>query len=155
MNPEEIQQDLNNRYLVFKINETCFAAQLLDVREVVQYQLPKTIPNTRKHFSGVINLRGAIVGVVNLRTKCGFSPLDNLQKSVFLVCDTDSGFLAALVDGVESVLTIEENQIEKNPPVQIDIEQKYLTGVAKIEDKLISIINLKQFLSEEKLTVEV
>ena len=150
----ENHQDSSNRYLIFRINGTLYGSQLLDVREVVQYNEPKVIPNTRKHFSGVINLRGAIVGVIDMRAKCGFSSQDDLKKAVFLVCETESGFLAAHVDAIESVVTIEDTLVEKNPPIQVSIEQRYMMGVAKVEDKLITLINLKNFLSEDKVTLD-
>lgn len=150
----ENQQDSSNRYLIFRINGTLYGSQLLDVREVVQYNEPKVIPNTRKHFSGVINLRGAIVGVIDMRAKCGFASQDDFKKAVFLVCETESGFLAAHVDAIESVVTIEDTLVEKNPPIQVSIEQRYMMGVAKVEDKLITLINLKNFLSEDKVTLD-
>ena len=138
------------KYLVYAICNELYGSPLLSVREVLEYQKPKFMPNMAKHFSGVVNVRGAIVGVVDLRTKFG-STADVNRKTSMLLCDTETGPIAAVVDHVDCVVAFGDSDLERKPPVQSKIDQSYLLGVAKMKEKLVTIIDLNKSLSEENL----
>lgn len=133
MSDTELQND--NRYLIYRIGGELYGTPLLEVREVVEYQKPKFMPNMESHFSGVINIRGSIVGVVDLRSKFGIS--QEISKSTaLLVCESEKGPIAAIVDKVESVLPINKSERESKPPILSKVDSSYLIGVAKINEKL-------------------
>lgn len=138
------------KYLVYKIGNELYSSPLLSVREVLEYQNPKYMPNMVNHFSGVINVRGAIVGVIDLRLKFGL-PNQVVPKTSILLCDTDRGSIAAVVDSVECVQEFAESDVDTKPPVMSKVKQEYLVGVAKSKDQLITIIDLHKFLTEEEL----
>ncbi|MGZ3773349.1 MAG: chemotaxis protein CheW [Pseudobdellovibrionaceae bacterium] len=140
----------DHKHLVYKIGSELYSSPLLSVREVLEYQNPKYMPNMVSHFSGVINVRGAIVGVIDLRLKFGLSNQVGPKTSI-LLCDTDRGSIAAVVDSVECVLEIAETNIDKKPPIMSKVKQEYLVGVAKSKDQLITIVDLHKFLTEEEL----
>ncbi len=140
------------RFLIFKIGEETYGSPLLSVREVLEYQKPKFMPNMVRHFAGVINVRGAIVGVIDMRIKFGLKHSDG-ERLAMLLCDTERGAVAAIVDQVESVLTIDDKDLDLDPPVQTKLGKEYLVGVAKNQDKLITIINLHKSLTEEEFKV--
>jgi purine-binding chemotaxis protein CheW len=143
----------HQRYLIFKVGEETYATPLLTVREVVGYQLPKVMPNMQNYFSGVINIRGNIVGVVDLRIKFVVDPKVT-PKTAMLVCDTDGGPIAAVVDQVSAVIGLGAGDIEKNPPVLSKIPTEYLEGVAKIKNELATVVNLLKTLSADPLIQE-
>lgn len=149
-----IDSEAESKYIVYKIGEELYASPLLSVREVIEYQKPKFIPNMVNYFSGVINVRGTIVGVVDFRAKFNL-PNKVDRKTSLLLCDSTEGPVAALVDSVESVIEILENDLEKNPPVKTQIEKTYMIGVAKYKDKLITVIDILKSLSEEHLKIAV
>ena len=103
------------------------------------------------HFAGVINIRGSIVGVVDLRKKLSVQE-QNGAKPVLLVCDTTQGLLAAVVDRVDSVAEILDELIDKNPPVQSRIPTNYLYGVADLKGRLITVIHLQKSMSEDQIS---
>lgn len=138
--------NLIEKYIVYRIGNTLYGSPLLTVREVLEFQKPKFMPNMVKYFSGVINVRGAVVGVVDLRVKFAMRTDDN-SRAVMLLCDTPRGPVAAVVDGVESVLEFKEEDIEKNPPINSEVELKYLRGVAKRKEELITLIDLHESLA--------
>ncbi len=142
---------VDHRYLVFTLGVECYATPLLEVREVVEYQPPKIMPNMAPHFAGVINIRGSIVGVVDLRKKLSVQE-QNGAKPVLLVCDTTQGLLAAVVDRVDSVAEILDELIDKNPPVQSRIPTNYLYGVADLKGRLITVIHLQKSMSEDQIS---
>ncbi|MFN3696538.1 MAG: chemotaxis protein CheW [Pseudobdellovibrio sp.] len=142
------------RFLIYKIGTETYGSPLLSVREVLEFQKPKFMPNMIKSFSGVINVRGAIVGVVDMRTKFGF-PEDIQRKTSMLLCDTERGPIAAVVDNIECVLEIKSENMEKEPPIRSKVPASYLMGVAKNNDQLITIIDLQKALTEEEFKLAV
>jgi purine-binding chemotaxis protein CheW len=139
-----------DRFLLFWVGSELYGTPLLDVREVVEYQEPKFMPNMVGHFAGVINIRGSIVGVADLRKK--FNQKTEVNRfTAFLVCDTEQGPLAATVDRVESVVSIPSQDLEQKPPVVTHVDTSYLLGIAKIKDRLATIIQLQKTMSEDHL----
>ena len=137
------------RFLVFSIGGEQFASPLLSVREVLEYQKPKHMPNMVNYFPGVINVRGAIVGVIDLRAKFGV-PATIETRTAMLLCDTEKGAIAAIVDRVESVQEIQEVDIERKPTIKSKIENEYILGVAKTTSSLITVIDLHKSLVEDE-----
>jgi len=140
----------DDRYIFFYVGNELYGTPLLDVREVVEYQEPKFMPNMVSHFTGVINIRGGIVGVMDLRKK--FNQKTDVNKTTaFLVSDSDQGSIAAVVDRVDSVQSIAKESIDEKPPVMTNVKQEYLIGIAKVKDQLVTLIKLRYLLSDEKL----
>ena len=108
------------------------------------------MPNTVKYFKGLINIRGEIVGVIDLRTR--FSQDDSDAGKALIVFDTEAGAVGALVDQVDSVIAIQENVIEKNPNVGSVVPIDYVVGIAKLNDMLVSLIDLNKTLGNEELS---
>ena len=142
-----------NRYLLFYVGTEVYGAPLLDVKEVIEYQEQKPVPNMVSHFTGVINLRGAIVGVIDLRKKFGV-PTEITRMTTMLICETKQGMLAAIIDRVESVNVISSDMIDANPPVVTHVKADYLAGIARLTDRLVTLVNLKNFISDENLVKE-
>lgn len=139
------------RYLLFRLENEIFGTPLLGVREVVQYQEPKIIPNTIKSYLGVINIRGEIVGVFDLRVRFGFK-LNSNRDAALMVFDTDAGPIAALSDGMEGVVTIDENTIDRKPRFESALPLNFLLGIANMAGKLITLIDLAQVLDAADVT---
>lgn len=138
----------SSKYLIYRIGGDLYGTPLLDVREVVEYQKPKPMPNMRPEFIGVINLRGSVVGVVDLRKQFGCAP-ELPRKAALIVCSIDEGTSSVLVDQVESVSEIAADQIEKDPPVKPRVPLQYLLGVGKLSKDLITLVDLRSILASE------
>ena len=149
MNEKEKEKENENKYLVFKIGGGIYASPLLSIREVLEYQSPKFMPNMSPHFVGVINVRGSIVGVTDLRLKLSV-PSEILPRTALLLCDTERGSMAAIVDCVESVAEFNSESLDRSPPVNTKTEVKYLLGVAKANDLLITVVDLHRLLNEDE-----
>ncbi len=138
-----------NKYLVFKIGAETYGSPLLTIREVLEYQAPKHMPNMVSFFSGVINVRGAIVGVVDLRKKLAVDDKVG-PRTAMLLCDTEQGAIVAVVDRVESVQEFAAGEVELKPPVKPQVDASYLIGVAKASASLITLLDLHRLLTDEK-----
>jgi purine-binding chemotaxis protein CheW len=149
----ELYED-KERYLVYRIKDELYASPLLDFKEVIEYIKPKLVPNMPSCFSGMINLRGLIMGVIDLRLKLGVHEVNSLKSSM-LICETEVGPLAAVIDKVEFVVYVTPSDIQDlkiEGKVQIDC----LKGFLQHQDNLITIIDIKKFVSsiENKSFVE-
>jgi purine-binding chemotaxis protein CheW len=146
--PLELRED--SRYLIFSIANEMYGTPLLDVREVVEFQQPKPVPNSAPSFLGVINIRGEIVGVIDLRIKLKFGS-GQYDKNALMVFNTIAGPLAALVDQIESVLDISSDTINTNPQIKSFFLKEHLLGIAKSKDRLITLLDLNKALSVERI----
>jgi len=138
------------KYLLYQLGADLFATPLIEIREVIEYRAAKPIPHTAAFFRGVINIRGEIVGVMDLRERLGVSGTD--KPVALLIFETDNGPLAAVVDKVHSVTVIAESELERRASAHTQSnERAYFIGVGKVEDKLLTVISLRKILSAEQL----
>lgn len=143
--------DSGSRYLLFSLGGELYGTPILGVREVLEPQPVKPIPNAVKYFCGVINVRGEIVGVVDLRLRFGHPAVDTPTRA-FVVFDSAVGPIGAVVDKVEMVASLGEEDIERNPRIETDVPSDFLIGVGKFEDRLVSLIDFNKALGAEDLS---
>jgi purine-binding chemotaxis protein CheW len=139
------------KYVVFRLADEWYGANLLDVREVVESVPVKPVPNTISAFKGVCNLRGQIIGVLDLRERFGLKAAA-WEKSVLLVFETETGAIASAVDQIMSVSSIPKDQIEFKPNVVALVPTKYIQGIGKLNDRLVTLLDLKKILNHVELT---
>lgn len=152
MSETRIIQDDDARFLLFKVAGELYGTPLLGIREVVEPQEPKPIPNTVPFFSGVINLRGQVVGVVDLRKRFGHEATKH-HGMALMVFETESGPLAAVVDEIDCVVQLTEEHIDTKPIVRANVPSEYLLGIGNQDGRLISLIDLNRILGSEDLKV--
>jgi purine-binding chemotaxis protein CheW len=144
--------DSSDKFIVFQMGDELFAASLIEVREVIEHHQPKPIPNMATYFKGVINIRGEIVGVIDLRERLG---IRNGQSPLCqLVFETESGPLAAIVDRVHSVIVSNLSELERRPSVAQGSDRAYFLGVGKVDEKIVTFISLPKIVSNESMAVD-
>ncbi len=143
----EVQQD--DRYILFQLNNELYGTPLLAAREVVELQAIKKIPHASPDFLGVINVRGEIIGVVDLRIRFGMNSSQN-ENSAMIIFSTSLGTMAVVVDRLEAVAQIEPSQIESNPSLQSKIPLDYLLGIAKYESQMVTLLDLLKTVKQEQ-----
>ena len=140
----------NEKYLLYQLGDGFFATPLIEVREVIEYRPAKPIPHTAPYFKGVINIRGEIVGVMDLRERLTIQGSD--KPVALLIFETDNGPLAAIVDKVDSVTVINEADLERRSAAHGQgADRAYFLGVGKVGDKLLTVVSLTKILSTEQL----
>ncbi len=140
----EVHED-KERYLVYRIKDELYASPLLDFKEVIEFIKPKIVPNMPNYFSGMVNLRGLIMGVIDLRKKLGYQENYELKPSM-LICETDVGPLAAIIDKVEFVVYFSPTEIQ-DLKVEGKVDISCLQGFMQYQEHLISVIDIKKFVS--------
>ncbi|MBN8539780.1 MAG: purine-binding chemotaxis protein CheW [Deltaproteobacteria bacterium] len=144
--------DSSDKFIVFQMGDELFAASLVEVREVIEHQTPKPIPNMAPYFKGVINIRGEIIGVIDLRERLG---IRNGQSPLCqLVFETEAGPLAAIVDRVHSVIVSNLSELERRPSVAQGSDRAYFLGVGKVNETIVTFISLPKIISNESMAVD-
>lgn len=147
-NKTENRED--SRYLLFHLGEELFGTPLMGVREVVELQKIKPIPHTSKSFLGVINIRGEIVGTIDLRIRFGLAAQDS-KLSAMMVFATSGGPIAAIADRLEGVAHIDGKHMDLSPRIETKVPLVYLIGIAKVKEKLVTLIDLSKVLDAEEV----
>ncbi len=147
--PEPARRALGGKFLTFFLDKEEFGFEILRVQEIIS-QLPITpVPRTPAHVQGVINLRGKIIPVVDLRRKLGLPPLDT--QSCVIIVRAHNIEVGVAVDQVSEVSTIMDDQIDPAPSFGSGVIGEYLLGIGKIGDRVKLLLDVDRTLAPEHL----
>jgi len=147
MNPTDMTQGSTvGRYLVFALGAENFAIPLLKVREVIAMPEVTPIPQTPAHFLGIMNLRGQVISIVDLRNKLKIKPKEKNSESAVIICDLGALSIGVVVDEVTSVFNIDSKDFQKRPQIESNMKTTYIEGVCQREGKLILLLNISEVL---------
>ena len=140
------------KYLTFQLGKEEFAVQVLHVREIMGVQEITAVPQMPYHVKGVLNLRGKVIPVLDLRLKFGMPEIEYTQRTCIVVVQTDgqAGKISTgvIVDGVSEVLTLQTADIEDTPDFGMGATTPYLTGLAKIKGKVKILLDIGKVVQE-------
>jgi purine-binding chemotaxis protein CheW len=137
-----------DRYLSFNLGVEEYAVPLLAVREVIAMPEYTPVPYTPPYFLGIMNLRGQVISIMDLRQKLGVKPLQQAETTV-IICDLGGASIGVVVDSVNTVLSPKAEEISPKPEIQSSRPTDYITGVFRKERKLILFLDLTRSLSLE------
>jgi purine-binding chemotaxis protein CheW len=144
------------QYLTFKLGEEVFATDVAKVREVLDFTSITKIPRTPDFMSGVINLRGNVVPVVDLRLCFEMSKTEKTVNTcvvvVEMLLDGEATIIGALADSVEEVIDLEPDQIEPAPKIGTQIRTDFIKGMGKRDSQFIMILDIDRIFSAEELS---
>lgn len=135
-----------SQFLTFSLGDELYGVDILRVQEIKGYTAVTKIPNTPSHIKGVLNLRGTIVPIVELRTKFGMPTIDYTTFTVIIVVVVQDKVMGLVVDAVSDVLDIEKKDIQSAPDFGNQVDVTFLNGVGKFGDKLVSLLNIDRLL---------
>jgi purine-binding chemotaxis protein CheW len=139
------------KYLAFRLGKEDFAIQVLKVREIVGIQDITAVPQMPGYVKGVINLRGKVIPVVDLRLKFGLEEREYTQRTCIIVVQVHSGGVAIqtgiIVDEVSEVLNLVGTEIEDTPDFGEDVGTPYLLGMAKVKGNVKMLLDIDQVLA--------
>jgi purine-binding chemotaxis protein CheW len=135
------QAATSERYLAFLLGKEQYAIPLLQVKEVIEMSEPMPIPQTPKYFMGIINLRGQVISVLDLKAKLLLPKTDQGPKTAIIILDLEPQLLlGVIVDRINSVLAFPQEDISVAPSNLSVNKQQYLTGVARRDDNKMTLI---------------
>ena len=148
---ESIGED--SRFLIFLWNSEYFGVPISDVQEVVRSTKVKPVPHTTREFSGVVNLRGRIISVIDIAKRFETGNTNNTEKGLMLIlCTRSDNFVAVLIDEISNVRELNVDQIDRKPAISTAIPTQYLIGIGKLDDMLVHLIDLPKLVSSFSYT---
>jgi purine-binding chemotaxis protein CheW len=154
----EISELDENQYLTFRCGDELFALGILSIKEIKGYTPPTSIPMMTKSIKGVINLRGAVLPIVDLNLRFGREPTKITKRTCIIIVevisetDNEKLIIGLLVDGVNEVIDIPSTEIEKTPGFGAKVRNDFIKGIGKISGKFVIILDIQKLLSIEELS---
>lgn len=145
---EDVLEELNNRYLLFNIDEAFYGLSLTTVLEIINIQKITQIPGTPDYIKGIVNLRGKVVPVIDVRIKFNLPEREYDGQTCIIVLDVNDTHVGLIVDRVSEVVTVEKSQLV-DPPEVGDVVSNYLASVSEIGNKVVLNIDCIKFLEKD------
>ncbi len=134
----------------FSIGEEEFGVNILNVKEIIRIIEITRVPNAPGHVQGVINLRGKVVPIINMRKRLGLPDKEMDSSTRIIVVELDSKSLGFIVDKVSEVLRIDESVTEPPPAMTTDIDTEFITGIARLDERILILLDLEKIITQKK-----
>ena len=145
------------KYIVFSVGIENYGVSIMCVKEIIRYEKITSVKDSQKFLRGVINLRGKIVPIIDMRLKFGMEEKDYDDRTVFVIVDiagaTENYFVGMAVDAVQEVFDISYTDIEPPPEIGLTLQKHFLEGIAKVNSKMIMVLNVEKILSAKEDTL--
>jgi purine-binding chemotaxis protein CheW len=139
----------------FNIGQEEFGVDILKVQEINRMLTVTHVPNSPHYVDGVINLRGKVIPIIDLRTRLGLERKEHDKDTRIIVVELEGKTVGFVVDAVSEVLRIPRNITEPPPVLASGVDSSYITAVGKLEDRLLILLDLDKVLStDEKMQLE-
>lgn len=151
---ENFKEEVRDFHLVtFNLGEE-YGVPISQVQEIVRVGGITMVPNSPSYMEGVINLRGRVLPVLNLRKRLGLSDKEKSSASRIVVTEVGSKVIGLLVDAVSHVIKIPPEYVEPAPEEVLEIDTDYITGVGKLANSMIILLDLEKLLRREQLDIK-
>lgn len=140
------------KYLTFWTDGELFGVPISDVVQIISMQGITPLPDFPDYAKGVINLRGNIIPVIDIRVRFGKPEAEYNENTCIIVTSIEDSYMGFIVDAVDEVTDLDEDNISPSPKVSKDVTNRYLTGIGQMEDKVILLLDVTKILSENELT---
>ena len=157
---QKTKPDYSGEYLTFMVESEEYGVDILCVQEIRGWQPVRKIPNTPSYVRGVINLRGVIVPIIDMRERFGFELKEYSATTVVIVLrnlksinaeNNDENIIGVVVDAVSEVYDLKNEQIKNAPGFGSNIDTRFIKGLADVDEKLVVLLDLDKFLNFEEL----
>lgn len=128
--------------IAFRIGDQEFCVNIMSVREIRGWTPATAMPHSPAYVLGVINLRGAVLPIIDLSARLGMKPADPSPRHVIIVAQFKNQIAGLLVDAVSDILTVTDENIQPVPEVSSDLERQYARGIFAIDKRMICMIEL-------------
>jgi len=148
---EEEEDTQLGKYLTFKIGEEEYGFGIRFVTEIIGIQRVTEVPDVPVYIKGVINLRGKVIPVVDVRLRFGMLEREYDERTCIIVVNLDNSVVGLIVDSVSEVINIPDNDIEHPPQVNKGKGSQYIEGLGKVEQEVKILLDIQRLLYDEEI----
>ncbi|MBF0273693.1 MAG: purine-binding chemotaxis protein CheW [Nitrospinae bacterium] len=142
--------DLAGKYLTFKLAQEEYGLEILTVREIMGMMEITMVPQTPDYLKGVINLRGKVIPVIDLRSKFGMEESEYTKETCIIVVDVQNILMGIIVDTVSEVIDVNGAEIEPPPKFSTSIRTDFIMGIGKTKGNIVILLDIDKVLSVEE-----
>src|SRR3990172_4840807 len=141
---------MERQFVVFQIAHEHYAVDIAGVREILRLPEITKVPHAPEFVEGIMNPRGTVVPVIDLHKRFGLPPRESSNETRVMVLNVGDAQLGAIVDSVSEVLAISEDRIEPLERLPVDVSAEYITGVAKLDGRLVILLDYEMVLGRRE-----
>lgn len=139
------------QFVTFKIGKETYGVEVLRVQEIIGMTEITVVPNTLVYMKGVINLRGTVVPVVDMRIKFGMPNREYDEFTVIIIVEVDEMLIGMIVDTVSDVLSISRQNLQDTPHFSSNIETDYISSIGHKDETMVIVLNVDRILTQEEI----
>jgi len=147
---EKTESSSTRELIAFRIDGREFCVDIMQVRDIRGWTPATPLPHSPAYVRGVINLRGAVLPVIDMATRLGCKPTEPSVRHVIMVTQVENQIIGLLVDAVSDILTVTEADIQPTPDVASELAKTFVRGVLTIDGRMISLIALDHVLPTQE-----
>ena len=145
-----IRTDGTRELVAFRLGSQEFCVDIMSVRDLRGWTPATALPHAPTYVRGVINLRGAVLPIVDLGVRLGFPPSEPTARHVIIVTEIGGKMVGLMVDAVSDILIVAQGDIQPTPDVASDLAKTFVDGVLALEGRMVSVIALRNLLPEQE-----
>ena len=139
------------QFLTFNVGEESYGVELMTIREIKGWVATTQLPNSPDFMKGVINLRGVVIPIFDLRHRFGMGQTEPTEKNVVIIIAVGEKLIGILVDAVSDILSSTEDQIRPAPQVDSKIDEDFVNGLISVEEKMVVLLNIENLFDSATL----
>ena len=143
----------SGQYLTLRLGSEQYAIDILQVQEIRSYEEPTTMVNSPAFIKGVVNLRGVIVPIVDLRLKLNIEQVAYDEFTVVIILNVHGVVVGAVVDAVSDVVTLNSETIKAAPQFESAIDSRFIVGLAHVGERMLIVMNMETLMSNSELGI--
>jgi len=140
-------------YLTFRLGEEEYGIDILKVQEIRGYEQPTRIANAPSFIKGVVNLRGVIVPIVDMRLKFGLGSAEYNDFTVVIILNLGARVVGMVVDSVSDVMELSPDQIRNTPEIDSVVDSSYITGLGTLNDRMLILIAIEKLMGTAEMAL--
>ena len=141
----------SGQYLTLRLEDEDYAIDIMRVQEIRSYEEPTRMANSPSFIKGVINLRGVIVPIVDLRMKLNISKVEYNEFTVVIILNVRGSVIGAVVDAVSDVVTLDAKTIKPAPQFESAIDARFILGLAHVGERMLIVMNMEALLNNAEM----
>lgn len=140
-----------NQYVVFNLGAEEFGIDIMNVKEIIPYQESVNVPNTPDFIEGIINYRGNVIPIINLRKRFKLGDSKVTKDTRIIVINLGDKEIGFVVDEASQTIRLDDEQIDPTPDIISEVDRRFITGVGKVgEDRLLILLDLHKILTDKE-----
>jgi purine-binding chemotaxis protein CheW len=143
----------SGQYLTLRLGSEQYAIDILQVQEIRSYEEPTKMVNSPAFIKGVVNLRGVIVPIVDLRLKLNIAQVAYDEFTVVIILNVHGVVVGAVVDAVSDVVTLNSENIKAAPQFESAIDSRFIVGLAHVGERMLIVMNMETLMSNAELGI--